>query len=91
MYVVIFKATIAQTDEVYSRMAEQLRELAFSRYGCLKFTAVTEGDEEIALSYWPSLQHISDWKNDPLHTKAQNMGREKWYRSFSVEICELLS
>ena len=90
MYAVIFKATIAQFDDEYHSMAERMKALAFSEYGCLDFNSVTEGDEEIAISYWPSLQHIHDWKNDPQHSQAQKKGREKWYKSFSVEICEVV-
>ena len=90
MYVVIFKATVAELDEEYSSMAQQLHQLAFSKYGCVDFKAVTEGDQEIALSYWPSLQHIRDWKNDPVHRQAQAAGHDRWYSSYSVEVCELI-
>jgi heme-degrading monooxygenase HmoA len=90
MYAVIFKATIAEFDDEYVQMAGQLRELAISKYGCQDFTAVTEGNEEIAISYWETLEQIRDWKNDPQHRFAQKLGREKWYKSFSVEVCEIV-
>lgn len=89
MYVVIFKATVAQFDDEYFQTAQSLKELAFSKYGCLDFVSVTEGDEEIAISYWETEQQIRDWKNDPVHKQAQVLGRERWYKSYSVEICEL--
>jgi heme-degrading monooxygenase HmoA len=66
------------------------REKAFSEYGCLGFTSACEDDREIAISYWPSMQHIRNWKEDPLHRRARQRGREKWYSDFSVEICELI-
>ena len=90
MYAVIFKATIAEFDDEYVQMADQLRELAIGKYGCQEFTAVTEGNEEIAISYWQTLDQIRDWKNDPVHRSAQKLGREKWYKSFSVEVCEIV-
>lgn len=89
MYVVIFRATVAKFDDAYSRMAEELRKLALAQYKCLEFTSSTEGNCEIALSYWQSLEHIREWKNDPLHRRAQKMGKDIWYSDFSVEICEL--
>ena len=89
MFAVIFKATVAHADEEYFRMAESLRELAFSKYGCLDFVSITEGNEEIAISYWENEQQISDWKNDPQHRLAQQAGRNKLYASYSVEICEV--
>lgn len=90
MYAVIFKATVAELDDEYLQTAQRLRELAFEKYGCLDFAAVTEGSEEIAVSYWETEQQIRDWKNDPEHRKAQVRGREKWYESFSLEVCEVL-
>lgn len=90
MYAVIFKATVAELDDEYLRTAQRLKQLAFDKYGCQNFVSVTEGEEEIAISYWESEQQIRDWKNDPEHRRAQTMGRDKWYRSFSVEVCEIL-
>jgi heme-degrading monooxygenase HmoA len=90
MYAVIFRATVATLDEEYFRMAEQLKELAFKKYGCKDFVSVTEGDQEIAISYWETEQHIRDWKNDPQHRFVQVKGRDKWYKSFSVEVCEII-
>ncbi len=90
MYAVIFKATVAELDDEYLRMAQQLKTLAFEKYGCQDFVSVTEGNEEIAISYWETEQQIRDWKNDPEHRLAQRMGRDKWYRSFSIEICEVI-
>ena len=90
MYAVIFKATVAEFDDEYFRVAERLKDLAFKKYGCQDFVSVTEGDEEIAISYWQTEQQIRDWKNDPEHRLAQAKGRNKWYESFSVEICKIV-
>lgn len=90
MYAVIFKASVAELDDEYVRTAQRLRDLALRKYACLDFVAVTEGNEEIAISYWETEQQIRDWKNDPEHRLAQVKGREKWYRSFSIEICEII-
>ncbi len=90
MYAVIFKATVAELDDEYSHMAARLKDLAFKKYGCREFVSVTEGNEEIAISYWDTEQQILDWKNDPEHRRAQTMGRRKWYRSFSIDICEVV-
>ena len=90
MYAVIFKATVAEFDDEYVQMAQRLKTLAFEKYHCVDFISVTEGDQEIAISYWESRQHIHDWKRDPEHRLAQSMGRDKWYSSFSVEIGELI-
>ena len=89
MYVVIFKASIAEFDAEYLRTAAKLKELAFSKYGCIDFVSATEGNQEIAISYWQNEQQIHQWKNDPVHLLAQKNGRGKWYQSYRVEICEM--
>lgn len=89
MFVVIFKAEIAQLDSEYSQTAQQLRQKAFADYGCLKFESYTENEQEIALSYWTDLASIQRWQQDPEHQIAQQIGRERWYKNYSIEICEL--
>ena len=89
MFVVIFRAKAKALDAEYSTMAAQMRELALTRFGCLDFTAVTEGDQEVALSYWPDEASIRAWKQHTDHLMAQQLGRERWYASYTVEVAEL--
>ena len=90
MYIVIFRATIAHLDANYSQMAQNLRAKAMRDYRCQKFESFCENNQEIALSYWLSLEDIQAWKNDPEHQRAQQLGREQFYQSFSTEICQSL-
>ena len=90
MYAVIFRAEISKIDASYSEMASTVRDLALNKYGCVEFTAVTEGNQEIAISYWATKEQISAWKNDPLHKHAQELGRSKWYKSYSVQVVEII-
>lgn len=89
MYAVIFRAQINELDELYHRTAARMRELAIKEYGCIEFTAVSEGDREIAISYWDSPQQIDAWKQNREHLAAQELGRSKWYKSYRVEVVEI--
>ena len=91
MYAVIFRAKTNKIDKAYFKMAERMRDLAITEYGCQEFTAVTEGSDEIAISYWNSLEDIKRWKQNSEHLIAQKLGAEKWYENYSVEIVEILS
>ncbi len=90
MYAVIFRAEINELDADYSKTAKRLRELALDKYGCIEFVSATEGESEIAISYWNTKEEITRWKNDPEHVAAQKSGREKWYKSYTVQIVEVL-
>ncbi len=89
MYAVIFKAEIAKLDAEYGAMAARMRELAQARYGCVEFVSVTKGDQEISISYWESEAQIAAWKQDSEHLLAQEAGRSKWYKSYTVQVVEL--
>jgi heme-degrading monooxygenase HmoA len=90
MYAVIFRATIEALDEDYARVAGRMRDLAISEYGCLEFVSVTEGGEEVAISYWETEEQILRWKEDPEHLQAQELGRSKWYRSYQVQVVKVV-
>ncbi len=90
MYAVIFRAEILELDDEYSTMAKRMRDLAINEYGCIEFTACTEGKNEIAISYWENEAQIIAWKKNAEHLVAQSIGREKWYRSYTVQIVEVV-
>ena len=77
-------------DPKYSVTAERMRELAINQYGCSEFTAATEVDYEIAISYWKNLEQIKKWKQGAEHLAAQELGRTIWYNSYKVEITKIV-
>jgi heme-degrading monooxygenase HmoA len=89
MFAVIFKAKINELDEKYSPLAEELRELAIREYGCLEFNSCTQGNSEIAISYWESEAQIRNWKINTQHLEAQKLGAFKYYDSYTVQIAEI--
>ena len=89
MHIVLFRAKIRLFDEEYTRVAARMRELAMTEFGCLDFQAVTEGDDEVAISRWPDEASIRAWRQHPEHLEAQRKGRERWYRSWSIEVAEV--
>lgn len=89
MYAVIFRATVGEQDQSYFDTAQAMREIAINEYGCLEFVAVTEGDQEIAISYWQNQQDIRRWREDPRHQLAQQQGQASWYKDYRVEVVEI--
>jgi heme-degrading monooxygenase HmoA len=89
MVMVIFRARIRKLDDEYVRVAARMRELAIAEFGCIEFHAVSEGAEEVALSYWPDEESIRRWRNHPEHLLAQQAGRERWYESYSVQVARI--
>jgi heme-degrading monooxygenase HmoA len=90
MFIVIFRAKIRALDPEYTETAARMRELALSQFGCVEFQSVLEGDDEIALSYWPDEESIRAWKAHPEHVAAQRKGKERWYKSCVVQVAEVV-
>jgi len=91
MLAVIFRAEMVDhLDEKYVLTAKQMRKLATEKYGCLGFESVYQDGKEIAISYWPDKDSIQRWRADPEHQLAQQAGRTHWYRSYRIQIVEVL-
>ena len=90
MFAVIFRAKIKDLDSSYVETAKRMRELAFNKYGCIDFVSLSENGDEVAISYWPSLEAIKNWRNDDEHKVAQSKGSEIWYENYRVEVVEVL-
>ena len=90
MYAVIFRAKIAGLDEKYDRVAKRMKEMALREYECIEFISVTQGGEEIAISYWENEDQIRKWKSNTEHTLAQELGRSKWYESYRVQVVKVI-
>ena len=89
MYAVIFKATIDKFDDEYYQSAQKLKTLALESFGCVDIVSVTEGCQEITISYWESEQQIKEWKEQSDHLMAQQTGRSRWYTSYQVQVVEV--
>ena len=93
MYVVIFQATVAINNDKdyqeYCSIAERLRGMALNQFGCMNFVSMMEGDKEQALSWWPDEDSIRRWKTEANHVMAQQLGRERWYNSYTVEVAKI--
>jgi heme-degrading monooxygenase HmoA len=89
MFAVIFKAKTGIQDKNYLDTVAAMRKLAFENYGCLDFIAVTEGEQEIAISYWENEDSIQRWHQDAQHVTAQKLGQDHWYNSYVVEVVEI--
>lgn len=90
MYAVIFKACIRDLDTTYHESVKRMRELALQKYGCREFLSFTEGDQEIAISYWDTQAQIRQWRQNAEHLKAQALGKSKWYASYHIQVVEIV-
>ncbi|KPN95415.1 antibiotic biosynthesis monooxygenase [Lysinibacillus sp. ZYM-1] len=91
-YAVIFTSLrTGQDGEDYGKMAEVIDTLAKQQPGFLRVESVrNEEGKGITVSYWESLEAIQAWKANAKHLTAQQLGKEKWYTNYKVEICQVM-
>ncbi|WP_394748303.1 antibiotic biosynthesis monooxygenase family protein [Spongiimicrobium salis] len=85
-YAVIFSSTRTDFDDGYLEMAEQMENLAKEQAGFLGIESAREAIG-ITVSYWESLEAISNWKANADHIFAQQKGRTAWYSWYKTRIC----
>lgn len=87
-YAVIFSTLRTTVDKGYLDMALRMEALAKEQDGFLGIESVRE-DLGITISYWSSLEAITNWKNNAEHTVARELGRAQWYDYYKLRICKV--
>lgn len=87
-YAVIFSTLRTEFDEGYEEMAHKMEELAKQQDGYLGIESA-RNVVGITVSYWESLNAISNWKNNIEHTIARDKGRALWYKKYQLRICKV--
>lgn len=89
-YAVIFTSLRTTKDEGYEVTATKMLELASQQCGYLGVETVRSANGEgITVSYWRDLESIRNWKIQSEHLLAQKKGKDVWYRSYKVRICQV--
>jgi heme-degrading monooxygenase HmoA len=88
-YAVIFTSRRASEHDGYSEMADRMVELAGDQPGFLGIESAREGALGITVSYWTSLEAIDGWRKHPEHREAQRLGRDAWYKEYSVRVARV--
>ena len=84
-YAVIFTAVMAADLTGYTDTAQRLNELVEAQPGYIGKYQNRQGNREITISYWESLEAVKAWKAHPEHQAAQELGRTKWYLDYQVQ------
>ncbi|MEP7129404.1 MAG: antibiotic biosynthesis monooxygenase [Chitinophagales bacterium] len=87
-YAVVFTSIKTDDHEGYENMAERMNLLAREQPGYLGMESARE-ELGITVSYWESLEAISNWKKNSEHVFAQLTGKQKWYAAYKTRICKV--
>ena len=92
MVIVVFRITLrpdlpaAEYEETGTRMAELVSQMP----GFLGMDyAAVEGGELLVVRF-ESHEALADWREDPEHRLAQQLGRERFFAHYRIEVCDLV-
>jgi heme-degrading monooxygenase HmoA len=77
---------------LYAEWSEKMETLVKTIDGYEKHFGFRDPEtrDGVTISYFSSLEAISAWKSLADHRTAQELGREKFYDEYSVQVCEIL-
>lgn len=87
-YAVIFTTLLTDNLFDYETTAIRMEQLAEKQEGYLGIESARK-EIGITVSYWESLEAITNWKNNIEHTEAREKGREQWYKQYQLRICKV--
>jgi heme-degrading monooxygenase HmoA len=89
-YAVIFSSQRSDLDDGYEQMAARMMDLASLQPGFLGAESVrSENGFGITVSYWQSIEAITNWKMNAEHQAAQETGKRLWYESYVLRIAKV--
>ena len=73
----------------FGELADRMLELARSMPGFLSYEVFTSEDgERCSIIEFDSADHLRAWREHPEHRRAQQLGRERFYEEYSLQIGE---
>jgi heme-degrading monooxygenase HmoA len=85
----IFRSRLREDAAAYPAAAARMEALAREQPGFLGIkTFRAEDGERVSLFAFETLAALEAWRDHPEHRETQRRGREEFYASYSLQICE---
>ncbi len=89
-YAAIFSSVRTENNDGYDEWNDKMFELVKNNDGYLGHESYRNEDKTgVTISYWRDLESLSQWRNETLHKKAQELGRLKWYSHYRIRVCKV--
>ena len=92
MLVILFRSRLtAQAGDDYGRMADAMFEHARTFPGFVDVKSFTADDgERLTVVWWQDEQTLKVWATDAKHRVAQQLGRDRWYEYYKMDVAEIV-
>ena len=93
MMVVVFRArrTPEGDGDEYKRHLARMSDLAREMPGYISHKPyIAEDGERLTLFEWESAETLRAWATHPEHVPVQELGRQKFYTEYHLQVCEIV-
>lgn len=92
MVTTIFRSRLRDEHAAeFHALADEMMELARSMPGFVSYRVyVAEDGERASLIEFDTAEHLRAWREHPRHRAAQQLGRERFYEAYTLQVCEPL-
>ncbi|HKI68953.1 MAG TPA: antibiotic biosynthesis monooxygenase [Verrucomicrobiae bacterium] len=90
MVITVFRSRLRpEHSEEYERWATRMHDLAVKMPGFISIKTFTAEDgERVSIIEFESEKTMLAWRNQPDHTKAQELGRKSFYSEYHIQVCQ---
>lgn len=88
-HVIVFRSRLRPgVEEAYARRAAAMYAIAVGMPGLVSSKDfVADDGERVAVIEFESAEALRAWREHPEHVAAQQEGRDRWYATYSIQVC----
>jgi heme-degrading monooxygenase HmoA len=89
--VILFRSKLTdQAGADYKALDAELETLVQQNPGFVAAKAFSAADgERLTVVWWRDEQSLADWRNLMRHREAQDIGRQKWYQYYEIDVATI--
>ncbi len=90
MVVTVFRSKLRVGNEAeFQALVDRMMGLAQGMDGFISYKVYRADDgERCSVIEFDTHEHLLAWRNQPEHVKAQELGRQEYYESYSLLVCD---
>ena len=90
MVVVVFRITYREDLplEEYEQVGKRMIELVTAMPGFVGMDGADVEGGELVIARFESHDALAEWRNLPEHKEAQQLGRDRFFSAYRIEVCE---
>jgi len=92
MIVTVFRSRLRPgLREEYLAMVDKMNAIASAMPGYISHKGFfAEDGERVTVVEFDTMESLRGWRMHPEHREAQRLARERYYESYSVQVCEVI-